>query len=132
MRFFKLKIAGSFLVLPGMLLLALIVSLGPGFWTTIYHWVMGMCQAYNGGASSGKVVLSIISIFGVAAAIAGTLTLLKEFLQLRMLSKTLAASTLITFPFFRGHYAFVVEESRPFAFCHGLLSPRIYISTGLA
>jgi Zn-dependent protease with chaperone function len=121
-----------FLVLPGLVLLGLLIILGPDVWRTIYAYIAGICRAYISGISPGSVALDLMLLLTVIASIAGGLGILREWRRLRLLSRTISQrSSHIVSEVNRECPVVVVNDDTPFAFCYGLLRPRICYSTGL-
>jgi Zn-dependent protease with chaperone function len=120
----------SFLVLPGLVLLGLSIILGPDVWRAIYTYIAGICRAYIVGISPGGVALDLVLLLTVIASIAGGLGILREWRRLKVLSQTISWRNIVSE---ENHECpvVVVNDDTPFAFCYGLLRPRICYSTGL-
>jgi beta-lactamase regulating signal transducer with metallopeptidase domain len=128
-----MRTAAPYLPLPGTALLAIIIVFGTDVWRAVYGSIKGFCQAHLGDPAPGTIALAVASVLALAAIIAGIATALRELHRLRLLSRTLASARYIsTWKGLHKYPSLLVEDARPFAFCHGLLRPRIYVSTSLA
>jgi hypothetical protein len=119
-----------FLVLPGLVLLGLSIILGPDVWRSLYAYIAGICRAYIAGISPSGVALDLILLLTVVALTAGGVGILREWRRLMLLSRTIFWRNIVSEV---NHECpvVVVNDNTPFAFCYGLLRPRICYSTGL-
>lgn len=119
-------------ILPILILASVALSIGPAGWTTIAQITAGVCRdmvrnfsSFEIGIGSAGILLAGAVLFGMWKAF--TLTRhLSQFANV-LQDHSGAAPTAA-----RGDIKFdIVFDRVPFAFCHGLLKPRIYVSTAL-
>ena len=125
-----IKSAGPYLVLPSVVLVAILVVLGPEMWSAL-NTSAEVCRSFMAesvliGALSPLAVLLISAPLFVALFAAG-----KELRRLKLLSSSLAISRPVSTGRSSPFPLVMLEDDRPFAFCHGLFRPRICFSTGL-
>lgn len=126
-----LRLATPFLLLPGIVLGGLSLAIGPRLWETLYASYQ-FCHAHLMMLSPGQAALSLLGVLASTALLGGVVGASREVRRLRRLSSTLAepttgaqAATVLD------RQVLLVDDQEPLAFCHGLLWPRVYLSTGL-
>lgn len=122
---------GPYLVLPGIVLLGLLAILGPDLWSAIYASAK-FCRTYMAEVSPvdalGTLTIFLISGLIVVALFAAV----RELFRLRMLSNSIARAKRLPHGLPGSSLLVKLDDNSPFAFCHGLLHPRAYFSSGLA
>jgi hypothetical protein len=86
--------------------------------------VFGQSLSYP-AANAGAIVVTVLAGFGLLMAGAGAWCLARELLAERGFKRALADRSPVAL-----HGAWLIDDSRPQAFCAGLLRPRVYFSTG--
>jgi beta-lactamase regulating signal transducer with metallopeptidase domain len=81
------------------------------------------------GIVKGNTLVITAALIAAASLFAGLLRAVRDCRSLRMLSRKLARSSRSTLP--ASSDVTLVEDDTPFAFTHGLLRPRVYVSRGL-
>lgn len=119
-----------FLILPLLVLVALSIVLGPPVWEAV-HASYRFCQSYLMHASAGHLIFSLAMVLSGFTIVAGVFGVIREVRQLRQLSRTLTQAGSTTAQVIPGQTVVLVPDRDPFAFCHGLLRPRLYLSTAL-
>jgi Zn-dependent protease with chaperone function len=76
-------------------------------------------------ANAGAIVVTALAVVGLAMATAAASRAIHELLASRSLMRALASR-----PRRRFDEAWLIEDTRPQAFCAGLLRPRVYVSSG--
>lgn len=123
----RLRASGPFLILPLLTFSALLVSAAPDLWKVAFVWLKGMCLSTVNDVSGESILLATLGLTTSAIICAGLIVLIREFRRLQSLSKRIATSSLTV------HDSWImVNDPKPYAFCHGLLNPRVYLSTGLS
>lgn len=122
-----------YLTLPALVVAALLLSVGQEMAATAYAYVTGVCRDYLAHRSAGDLAISIMGALTLTGVVAGVSALAKDLHRLRSLSRTLATSdhsqSVTVGP--TSPVAVLVQDGTPFAFCHGLRNPRIYVSSAL-
>jgi hypothetical protein len=85
--------------------------------------VLGQSVSYP-AANAEAIAVSAFAILGLAVAVAAVRGVARELLAERRFSRAIAARSPRPL-----RDAWVIEDSRPCAFCAGLLRPRVYLST---
>jgi Zn-dependent protease with chaperone function len=121
-----------YLALPGVVLFGLLVTIGPDIWFALYAWGKGVCQMYLADLSLARVALDLGKLLAAAAGVAILAVMLREGYRLRLLRRSLDKANCTAVSEVTCKYpVFMVDAAVPFAFCRGILRPRIYVSTGL-
>lgn len=118
--------------LPLIVFASIAISVGPTGWKTTGQIVAGVCRAVIPGISAFDIALGSVVIVVTGALLVG---IWKTFTLSRQLSRftgELKRHTESAIEQEHGTYQFTtLTDQVPFAFCHGLIRPRIYISTSL-
>jgi Zn-dependent protease with chaperone function len=87
---------------------------------------------YLADLSLARVALDLGKLLAATATVAVLAVMLREGYRLRLLGRTLdRANCAAVSAETRSYPVIVVDDAVPFAFCRGILRPRIYVSTGL-
>ena len=119
-----------YLVLPGLVVLGLAAVLAPDIWHALYA-SYEFCRTHLADVSLTGVLLIAGSFHIVGAGLVGGIATVREWRRLRLFSRTLAQANCIVEKE-EDPKIVLVDDARPFAFCHGLLRPHVYYSDGLA
>jgi Zn-dependent protease with chaperone function len=127
-----MRLIAPYLALPGVVLAGLLVIIGPDVWGAFYAWGKGVCQMYLADLSLARVALELGKLLAATATVAILAVMLREGRRLRLLGRILerADCTAVSAET-RSYPVTVVDDAVPFAFCRGILRPRIYFSTRL-
>lgn len=126
-----LRISASFLPFPAMVLLAGGITLGPRIWPLI-HDSYRECSLFVGRIPVAGMLLTLAAVVLSAGIAVGITVGVREILKLKALARSLQLAGCSRRSDTEGIPTFLVEDSQRFAFCHGILRPRIYFSVGLA
>jgi beta-lactamase regulating signal transducer with metallopeptidase domain len=121
---------GPYLLLPGLVLLALTFALAPNIWHALYA-SYEFCRTHLADLSFFRTLLMVGGFQIIGASIVLWVAFIREWRRLRLFSKTLARAECIIEEE-EDPEVILVDDARPFAFCHGLRRPRVYYSDGLA
>jgi Zn-dependent protease with chaperone function len=121
---------GTYLLLPGLVLTGLIVVLAPDIWHALYA-SYEFCRAHVVDISLVEALLMAGVLHAAGVGFVGGLAAFREWRRFQRLSRTLAQASCIV-EREEAPKVVLVDDQKPFAFCHGLLRPQVYYSYGLA
>ena len=121
---------GTYLLLPGLVLMGLVIVLAPDIWHALYASYK-FCRAHVADISLVEALLMAGVLHAAGIGVVGGLAVLREWRRFKLLSGTLAQASCIV-EMEEAPKVVLVDDERPFAFCHGLLRPEVYYSYGLA
>lgn len=118
--------------LPLVVFASIAISVGPAGWKTTGQIIAGACRAVIPEISAFDIAFGSIVILVAGALLVGTWKALTLARQLSRLTGELKRHSEPCLDPEHAAYKFtVLVDEVPFAFCHGLIRPRIYVSTSL-